>query len=94
MIGPAIQANCAGCRVYVTDAELRTNGTEGIRVSGGARVYVDHARMEENQASGASVLNDGELYVRTSVVHRNKTGFQAITFPAPPGPSAWWSSGR
>ena len=85
MIGPAINANCAGCRVYVTDAELRTNGTEGIRVAGGARVYVDHARMEENQGSGASVLNDGELYVRNSVVHRNKTGFQAIIFSGSAG---------
>jgi hypothetical protein len=85
MTNTAIQATCTGCRVYVTDAELRTNGGDAIRVTGGARVYVDRGRIEENGGGGAGVSNDGELYVRNSVVHRNQTGLRAIIFSGQTG---------
>jgi len=80
LAGVAIQAGGTGTRVYVTDAELRSNSNDGIQISAGARVYVDRARMEENGQGGASVFNDGELYVRDSVVHRNNSGLEAIIF--------------
>lgn len=80
MTGVAISVNAAGTRVYVEDAQLRSNTLQGIAVTGGAKVYVDRARIEENANVGAFVSDSGELYVRDSIVHRNGTGISAVIF--------------
>lgn len=85
LVGTAISVNAAGSRVYVEDAQLRSNGAQGIVVTGGAKAYVDRARLEENANVGAWVYNGSELYLRNSIVHRNGTGVDAVVFSSGAG---------
>jgi hypothetical protein len=85
LVGTAISVNAAGSRVYVEDAQLRSNGASGILVTGGAKAYVDRARIEENANVGVWAYNGSELYLRNSIVHRNGTGVDAIVFSAAAG---------